>query len=240
MAGEGCIPETSASIWHLNREIHKKAFEALYLQEVVTENKGVLMLIDVNNYYCHLLHEFQGNTLDVTSTVQKLEQLKKYYGEKICIVRGNKRKGNILYVSSLSLDEAVQKLDIKGDDMETKVRDIALLLREEINRAERFPLPNNLKIEDIKRGEITVPELVRTFFQNLIGGTDVRRLESNLKKIRIKSRRRCCICCNCRIKEASEVFNAWDCIKKFDGQQGNYRNYEPSWTLCQLPHNRRG
>ena len=135
-----------------------------------------------------MLHEFQGNTLEVTSTVQKLEEkLKKYYGEKICIVSGNKRKGNILYGSSLSLDEAVQKLDIKGDDMKTKVRDIALLLREEINRAERFPLPNNLKIEDIKRGEVTVPELVTTFPQNLIGGPDFRRWESNLKKIRIKS-----------------------------------------------------
>ena len=56
------------------------------------------MLTDVNNYYCHLLHEIQGNTLEVTSTVQKLEEkLKKCYGEKICIVSGNKRKGNILY-----------------------------------------------------------------------------------------------------------------------------------------------
>ena len=37
MAGEGSIPETSARIWQLNREVHKKAFEALcnYLQEVV-------------------------------------------------------------------------------------------------------------------------------------------------------------------------------------------------------------
>ena len=105
----------------------------------------------------------------------------------MCIVSENKRKGNILYGSSLSLDEAVQKLDIKGDDMKTKVRDIALLLREEINWAERFPLPNNLKTEDIKTDEVTVPELVTTFFQNLIGGPDVRRWESNLKKIRIKS-----------------------------------------------------
>ena len=131
MAGEGCIPETSASIWHLNREIHKKAFEA-HLQEVVIKNKGVLMLTDVNNYYCHLLHKFQGNTLEVTSTVQKLEEkLRKYCGEKTCIVSGNKRKGNILYGSSLSLEEAVQKLDIKGDDMKTKVKDITLLLRED-------------------------------------------------------------------------------------------------------------
>ena len=78
-----------------------------------------------------MLHEFPGKTLEVTSTVPKLEKLKKCYGEKICIVNGNKRKGNILYGSSLSLEEAVQKLDIKGDDMKTKVKDITLLLRED-------------------------------------------------------------------------------------------------------------
>ena len=64
-------------------------------------------------------------------------------------------------------------------------RDIALLPRDEINRAERFPLPNNLKIEDIKRGEVTVPELVITFFENL--GPDARRWESKFKKLIIKS-----------------------------------------------------
>ena len=68
MAGEGCIPESSASNWHLKREVHTKAFEALcsYLQEVVIENKRVLMLTDINNYYCNLLHELQGDTLEVT------------------------------------------------------------------------------------------------------------------------------------------------------------------------------
>ena len=90
------------------------------------------MLTDVNNYYCRLLHKFQGNTLEVTSTVQKLEEkLKKCHDEKKCVVCGNKTKGNILYGSSLSLEEAVQKLDIKGDDMKTKVKDITLLLRED-------------------------------------------------------------------------------------------------------------
>ena len=104
MAGEGCIPEARASIWNLNREVHKTAFEALcsYLREVVIENKGVLMLTDVNNYYRHLLYGFQGNTLAVTSAVQKLEEkLKKCFGEKICIASGNKKEGNILYSRSL-------------------------------------------------------------------------------------------------------------------------------------------
>ena len=64
-------------------------------------------------------------------------------------------------------------------------REIALLPRDEINRADRFHLPNNLKIEDIKRCEVTVPELVITFFENL--GPDARRWESNFKKLTRKS-----------------------------------------------------
>ena len=52
--------------------------------------------------------------------------------------------------------------------MKTKVRGIAILLREEINRAEKFSLPDNLKKEDIKRDEVTVPESVNLFSKILL------------------------------------------------------------------------
>ena len=73
MAGEGSIPKASVSICDLDRNVHKKAFEALcsFLQEIVIENKGILMLTDVNNY---LVNEFQGDTSEVTSTIQRLEE----------------------------------------------------------------------------------------------------------------------------------------------------------------------
>ena len=135
---------------------------------------------------------FQGNTLKATSTKLGLEEkLKKCSGEKICTDSGSNRKNNTLYDSSLSLDEAVQKRDIKDDAMKMKVIDMALLLREEIigRRDSPQPLPINLKIEDIKRGEVAVRELVTTFFQNLIGGPYVRRWK---RKNQI-SEQRCCI-----------------------------------------------
>ena len=44
------------------------------------------------------------------------------------IVSRNKRKDNTLYGSSLSLEQAVEKRDITGDAIKTKVRDIVLLL----------------------------------------------------------------------------------------------------------------
>ena len=67
-----------------------------------------------------------------------------------------------------------------------KIRDVALVLREEISKTEERQLPDNLKIEDIQKGEVDIPELVELFFQNLRGGPDSRRWASNLKQIRTK------------------------------------------------------
>ena len=88
-------------------------FEAFcsYLQKVVVQNRWVLMLTDVNNYYRHLLHEFQGSTLKVTSAKQILEEkLKKCYGEKLCIDSGDNRTSYTLYNSSLLLEMCFKEI----------------------------------------------------------------------------------------------------------------------------------
>ena len=89
----------------------------------------------------------------------------KHYGDKICIIRCSTfTKGNIVFSASLSVDEAMKKLDIKGSDLKAKIRDAALFLREEIKKEEKRQLPENLKIEDIQKGEVDIPKLVRLFF----------------------------------------------------------------------------
>lgn len=62
-----------------------------------------------------------------------------------------------------------------------------MILREEVNQAEKRQLPENLKIEDIQKCEVDISKLVELFFQNLTAGTDFRHLASNLKQIRAKS-----------------------------------------------------
>lgn len=58
----------------------------------------------------------------MASATQKLEEkLKKSYGEKIYIACGNKRKNDILNVGSLVLEEAEQKRNIKGDDINARL-----------------------------------------------------------------------------------------------------------------------
>ena len=192
LVGKDIPTKESTSAWHKSREIHKKSFEALVscLEEIVFEKKEVLLLTDINIFNHHLLTEFRGEEFDtVGSTAQKLEEkLLKHYGDKICIISGNTfTKDNMVFTASLSVNEAVKKLDVKGNDLKVKIRDVALILLEEINKSEKKQLPENLKIEDIQKSEVDIPELLKLSFQNIIGGPDSRRWASNLKQIRTKS-----------------------------------------------------
>ena len=79
-------------------------------------------------------------------------------------------KGNIVYSAPMSVDETVKNIDIKSNDIKAKIHDVAFILQEEIKKAEERQLSNNLKIEDNQKGEVDIPELIKRFFQNLIGG----------------------------------------------------------------------
>ena len=130
-----------AGYWYFNSEFHKKAYETLscYLKETVIKNKEVLLLVDLDRYYQHLLTEIGGEELiDVTSSSQKLEErIRKHNGDDILISSGTSRKGNVVYSASMSLKEAVRKVDFKDNDLKGKVREMALMLRKEIFRAKK-------------------------------------------------------------------------------------------------------
>ena len=168
-----------AGYLHFNREVHKKPYEALsfYLKENVIKNKAVLLLVDLNRYYQHLLTEFRGEEfIDVTSSSQKLEErIRKHNGDDILISSGTSRKGNVVYSAFMSLKEAIRKVDFKDNDLKGKVREMALMLRKEIFRGKKPLLPKDLKLSDIEKGEIEIPELISIFFHNLIAGPDSRQ-----------------------------------------------------------------
>ena len=104
----------------------------------------------------------------------------KHYGNEICIISGSTfTKGNIVFSASLSVDEAVKKLDIKGNDIKAKISDVALILRERVNKTEKRQLPHNLKSRYTK--------ISRTIFSGLIVRLDKRRWAGNLKQVKTKS-----------------------------------------------------
>ena len=144
-----------------------------------------MLLVDLNRYYQHLLTEFGGQFIDVTSNSQKLEEIiRKHNGDDILISSGTSRKGNVVYSASMSLKEAVKKVDFKDNDLKGKVREMALMLRKKIFRAKKTLLPKDLKLSDIEKGEVEIPELISIFFHNLIAGPDSRRWKGGRKAIR--------------------------------------------------------
>ena len=180
-----------AGYWHFNREVHKKAYEALssYLKETVIKNKELLLLVDLNRYYQHLLTEFGGEeVINVTSRSQNLEErIKKHNGDDTLISSGTSRKGNVVYSASMSLKEAVRTVDFKINDLKRKVRETALMLRKEIFRAKKPLLPKDLKLSDTEKEEVEIPELISIFCHNLIAGPDSRRWKGGRKAIRTQS-----------------------------------------------------
>ena len=50
-----------------------------------------------------------------------------------------------------------------------QIWDVAFKLRQEIMYASSIKLPENLKVEDIFKGEVEVPDLVQNFFKYLTG-----------------------------------------------------------------------
>ena len=65
------------------------------------------------------------------------------------------------------------------------MREVAFLLRDSIQRRKRKPLPDILKVEDVLKGEMDTPDVLKSFFCHLITGPRLDRGESARKKRRI-------------------------------------------------------
>ena len=181
-------PET---LWHIARETHQKAFEAVcvYVEDVILNNNEILLTNDVTNEYRMLLAEIGKTRLDeVIYNTQKLEQkLLQQFQDRIVIIKGKTRRGNIIFSNLMSAEEALRKEHSTKTKLMVKLRDTAFLLREEIMATENKKLPENLKIKDIFAGECKVPEILQQFLKYVICGPDPRRNNSIIKNRRIES-----------------------------------------------------
>lgn len=61
---------------------------------------------------------------------------------------------------------------LKDEDILNKA---ALILRKSVLQVEKKNLPNNLSVQDLKAGEVSVPENVSQFYCTLIAGSNNKR-----------------------------------------------------------------
>ena len=189
-AGIGKDPKVHSE-WHVNRQAHSQAFEVVkrFVESSVCKMGGVVYLPDMKNLYEAAykdLCEKQDDGLEFSAS--RLEaKLVTALGDRICVVKGTTRQGNLIYGSTDTAEAALRKQHSESYCKERKLRDVAFMLRSEILGSESTGLPENITMDTIKSGTVTTPPLVEKFLQYLIAGPDIRLWKSNTKKRRINS-----------------------------------------------------
>ena len=181
---------SGSSNWHTERHLHNQAFQALktYIGDTIVDKKEVHLLSDLNSYYESILRDIGGpDAKHMKSSAQRLEKKIHKKLPYLAIEKGKTKRGNVVYLSTLSKEEALRKQYCTVTKDNVQIRNIALKLREAILEAETKKLPENLTLEDIKEGEVKVPEVVNQFMSYVIGGPDKRKWKNTTKKVRIQS-----------------------------------------------------
>ena len=175
-------------LWYQTRNAHKKAFVALtdHITEEVISGKEVLYVADLNRFYEELVNDLIDDKSDVSYNARKLERkIMNNFGNRIQLVRPKTIRGNLICDKKYTTEEAIRLSD--KQNMQTKIRDVALFLRREVLQADYAPLPSTVSLEDIRKGEVDTPEDLVNFFRYLPGGPYVGRELTAAKSYRITS-----------------------------------------------------
>ena len=108
-----------------------------------------------------------------------------YFGDRIQLVRAKTIRGNLICDKKYTTEEAIRLSD--KQNIQTKIRDVALFLRREVLQADYTPLPSTVSLEDICKGEVSTPKDLVNFFRYLVGGPYVGCELTAAKSYRITS-----------------------------------------------------
>ena len=159
------------SLWYQTRNAHKKAFVALanHITEEVINRKEVLFVADLNRFYEELVNDLIDDESDASYNARKLEEkIMNDFGDRIQLVRAKTIRGNLICDKKYTTEEAIRLSD--KQNIQTKIRDVALFLRREVLQADYLPLPSTVSLEDIRKGEVNTPEDLVKFFRYFVGG----------------------------------------------------------------------
>ena len=154
----------------------------IFVDERILKNEEVSFLNDLTNLYTSVWVEIGGSDYeDTVYTSQKLgEKLNAYYVRKSLMDSGNQRRGNVVFSEKLNAGDA-------HNQNEVKLQDIAFSLRKSILNSKHSPLPDDISLQYMLKGEIKIPEGLMLFLTHLITGPDSRLGNTERKSQRINS-----------------------------------------------------
>lgn len=168
---------TTKGIWHENRQNHQAAFDeiSVFLEENVIGKGRCFFLTYLHRYYIQLLEKDE-DTTKVTGnfTPQHLEDkiVKSFKKEINCFFIHNKKLIAPKHLTTID-DESFEIL--KNQDILQKA---ALLLRQSVKEVQVNKLPTNVTVQNLKEGEVSVPQTLSDFYFTLISGNNNKRKKS--------------------------------------------------------------
>ena len=178
--------------WQNSRNVHSDANNSLFsfVDENIIQKRQVHRIPDLKRHYKTLLYEFGGpeyEHFEITTTKFE-EKLKSLFIGKVAIhPTANKRMGNIVFSSELSLAEAIANANSALISEEMKHREVAFELRKSIQQQEKRKLPADATVEDIIKGEVDIPDKLRRFVHHLVSGPANKSKSTSSKMRRVES-----------------------------------------------------
>lgn len=169
---------TTKTPWHDVREGHQVVFDELcnFIEENVVKKGRSYFLTYLHRHYTELFKEkvenaekimgdFAAHNLEskIEGVFKKDIKFMKHYNKKLLVPK------NITAID----EEFIQNL--KDQDILDKA---ALFLRKSVLQAEKKKLPNNITVQDLQNGEVSVPEDLANFCSTLIAGSNYKRKKS--------------------------------------------------------------
>lgn len=136
----------------IKRELHEKAFEFTrsFIEDQILLKEEVHKIDDLHQQYLHYLKELDENedTRDTAFLQHHLvEKIQKEMGNVVSFAQHPSRSiRRIIFKSTISVEKALLDSFNQHKTQKATVRDVANLLRREIQTAKRTPLPLNLTV----------------------------------------------------------------------------------------------
>ena len=155
-------------------EPKKKAFKAIvkYINEEVLNKNDVEYLSTLFDLYKRTFIIEGGSPENIKAyTVQHFgEKIQRHYQHELSVKAEMGKKKIIWKTSSMSINQAYQYIENKPVPEKLLIWKCASLLRHEILALESKELQEPLNVEDILKGEVQPPDLLKSFFQVLYAG----------------------------------------------------------------------
>ena len=164
-------PDGGSSHFH-----HKIAFASLvsYIQNEVIANEKSMLISDLLSNYKEEYISAGGDRGEIaTYTPQSLtRKIREHFNDRITIGIVDYRKGNIIYSSSCTLEDAKHRLhdDAQKYEEESKIRWAALYLRSKIMQLPKTKNPDPTNVKNLKECSSDIPSQLKLFFESLLGG----------------------------------------------------------------------